>query len=627
MRLDTRMDAVEDVKSRLDVADVVGEYLQLKTAGSGAFKALCPFHNEKTPSFYISRPRQTWHCFGCDQGGDIISFVMQIEGMEFREALEHLAQKAGVQLPAFDSQRSSQKKRIHEVNEIAMKFFQASLNTLPQAEHARVYVKRRGVDELTADLFRIGYAPDSWDSLTKALIEKGITAEELLLAGVVGKGEREPGVYDRFRNRLMFPIADVHGNIVGFTGRILENAEGKPQDPQANSEAKYVNTPETPAYRKSAVLYGLDKAKADIRRQDLAVIVEGNMDVVGSHQYGVTNVVAASGTALTSEQLALLKRFTTNLAIAFDQDKAGAAATLRGLDLARAQDFNIKIISLPAEAGKDPDEAVRKDPQIWKDAITGAANIVDWIYRNAFETQKSKLKTQNLGQAEEKKEIARMILPELRRIADAVERDHWVKKLATDLNVSEEALKESMQQQASSQQRVTNNKQPAVAPQSKIQIVKRGGEVPGLEMERRVLACAISRQEVFGLAVGLNGLNEQDFVDENLRGLYAMLRNAHNTVEIASPDRAELGTTLRPPSSLGPDQTNNFNALAFLAEREFQGMTLDELKRELNTGIEQLRRKRKTRELELLKQQMAEAELLKDEQRIKELTQRFQELT
>lgn len=611
-RLDTLMDAVEDIKSRLDVADVVGEYIQLKTAGSGSFKAVCPFHQEKTPSFYVSRPRQTWHCFGCDQGGDLISFVMKMEGMEFREALELLAQKAGVQLPAFDGKASSQKKRLHEVNELAMRFFRAALHTLPQAEHARAYVAKRGVDDLTADLFQIGYAPDAWDALTTALQAKGVTADELLQAGLVAKRERAAGVYDRFRNRLMFPIADMHGNIVGFTGRILSDSK----------EAKYVNTPETPAYRKSQVLYGLDKAKGDIRRQDLAVIVEGNMDVVGSHQFGVTNVVAASGTALTAEQLALLKRFTTNLAIAFDQDNAGNAATLRGLDLARAQDFNIKIITLPPEAGKDPDDAVRKDPELWREAIKQAVGIMDWVYRQAFRDQGM------VDSGEDKKEIARKVLPEIKRISDPVERDHWMKKLAHDLDVSRSALEEAVV------------KLKSVTPaQTRVHGIPMDSRFRGNDtvnagshheksspLEERVLGSAISRPGLLEVSKEF-GLVEADFSDQHLQALYASLVNAYSGDEISTsrPDSVS-GQPIRPPASLTPDQATRFDALAFLAEREFQGMTLEEIKRELKTGVEKLRLVRKNRERELLEQEMRMAERLGDQAKIAELLRRFESL-
>jgi len=594
------MDAVADIKGRLDIVDIVSEYIPLKPGGSGAFKANCPFHQEKTPSFYISRPRQTWHCFGCDQGGDLISFVMKMEGMEFREALELLAQKAGVTLPAFDGEKASQKKRIHEVNELAMKFFKGTLETSPDAQHARDYVKRRGLDELTIDLFSIGYAPETWDSLTKALTAKGVSETDMLNAGVVAKSDRGPGVYDRFRGRVMFPIADVHGNIVGFTGRILTDSK---------EEAKYVNTPETSAYRKSAVLYGLDKAKGEIRRQDLAVITEGNMDVVGSHQFNVANVVAASGTALTGEQLALLKRFTTNLAIAFDQDNAGNAATLRGLDLARAQDFNIKIITLPPEAGKDPDEAVRKDPQLWKDAIKNAVGIMDWVYRNAF-------RNRHAEKPEDKKLIARDVLIEIKRIADPIERDHWIKKLSKDLDASEGALREALDKVKSQE--------------FKASAVQKSDEekpvIPVTTLEYRVCASILSRFDVLKLAIEVEKVVPADFVDEKLSTLYGKLVELYGAGEVA-PDPIAAGQAIRPPVSLGPDEATTFDALAFEAEREYQGWTLEQLKRELNTGVAKLRRDHTARERQHLEQEMREAERLGDQAKVIELSRKFQSLT
>ncbi len=610
IRLDRAMDAVQDIKGRLDIVDVVSEYIPLKPGGSGAFKANCPFHQEKSPSFYVSRPRQSWHCFGCDQGGDSISFVMRMEGMEFREALELLAQKAGVILPKFDGEKATQRKRLQEVNEIAMKFFRASFQNLPTAEHARTYFTKRGVDDLTADLFQIGYAPESWDALTVALQSKGVTESELLLAGLVGKRENGSGVYDRFRNRLMFPIADVHGNIVGFTGRILTDSK---------EEAKYVNTPETSLYRKSAVLYGLDKAKGEIRRQDLAVIVEGNMDVVGSHQFGMTQVVASSGTALTTEQLALLKRFTSNLSIAFDQDNAGNAATIRGLDLARAQDFNIKVITLPPEAGKDPDDAVRKNPELWKQAIKDAVGIMEWIYRDAFRKAEGDERKQ-AGEAENKKHIAHDVLVEIRRIADPVERDHWIKKLAKDLDVSDQALRDSMV------------RIPAVHT-PKIPIIK---AVPqglvhqridnSLEYERRMLAMGLYRPELWKEVATVEKIGPEEFEDPQLSTLYETLIKAYDPDVSVQTDLAAANQTIRPPATLTPDEVKTFNALAFLGEREYQGQSLEELKRELKTAAGTLRLHRKKRERLQLEHEMREAERLGDQSRILDLLKRFSAL-
>ena len=602
------MDTTEEIKSRLDIVDLVADYLTLKTAGSGAFKACCPFHQEKTPSFYVSRNRQSWHCFGCDQGGDHFTFVEKMEGMEFREALEFLAQKTGVELPKFDGEKMTRKKRLVEVNDLATKYFRSALANLPQAEQARAYLDRRGVDGLTRDLFKLGYAPDSWSALVDALAKKGVTSDEMLEAGLVGRSDRG-GVYDRFRDRLMFPIADVHGNIVGFTGRILHDEK---------KEAKYMNTPETALYRKSAVLYGLEKAKGEIRQQDLAVIVEGNMDVLSSHQFGVSNVVASSGTALTVEQLGLLRRFSNNLAIAFDQDAAGTAATVRGLDLARAQDFSIKIITLPPEGGKDPDEAVHKDPQIWKDAIKNAVGIMEWIYRQAFKNRRTDL-------PEDKKEIAKDVLPEIRRIADPIERDHWIKKLSHDLGASEAALIEAMGRRfgPGTGQPARPFADPSRTPPA--QPPRPGNQ--DHEREKRIFAALLAKEEGFLFAMNELGLRPADFFDPELGGLYESLCAAYHDVHsLESPPRFSAGGTVRLPPALSESQTKIFNTLAILAEREFEEGGIEAIKDELRKGLEVLRSQHGARERRLLEEEMRMAERQGDTARIAELMKRFADL-
>ncbi|OGL73092.1 DNA primase [Candidatus Uhrbacteria bacterium RIFCSPHIGHO2_12_FULL_60_25] len=580
------MDAAQEVKSKLDVADIVGEYLTLKPAGSGSFKALCPFHQEKTPSFYVNRPRQSWHCFGCDKGGDLISFVMAMEGTEFREALEHLATKAGIQLPTFDPQKSGERKRLLEVNDLASKFFRATLLASPDAEHARAYAAKRHIDDLTGDLFRIGYAPQSWDALTTALKSKGVTDEEMLKAGLVAKSDRGPGVYDRFRDRLMFSIQDVHGNVVGFTGRLLA-ADAK--------EAKYVNTPETVVYRKSAVLYGLDKAKGDIKRQDLAVVVEGNMDVVSSHRAGITNVICSSGTALTEEQLKLVSRFTKNLAIAFDADAAGGAATLRGLDLARSQDFNVKLITLPPEAGKDPDDAVTKDPDLWRRAIADATDVMDWVFRNAF-------KNRSLSNPEDKKRIAAGILPEIRRIADPIVRDHWVKKLASGLSVGEDALREALRKSG------TGNREPGTVskqarPTSGSPFPAPGSRFPDRvrDLSEQVLAILLKRPELRStVEMDLTGMLPAD-----LSTLYTDLESAYTLAE----------------------QKDLVDILVIRGDRDYQDQTPATLERELKNAISLLHEHVKTSARRQIEEDMRQAELMGDRDRILQLTQRFKELT
>lgn len=599
------MDSTAEIKSRLDIADLIGEYLQIKPAGSGSFKALCPFHGEKTPSFYISRNRQTWHCFGCSEGGDIFTFVQKIEGMDFRESLEFLANKVGYQLPTFSIQSvesSSLKKRIHEINDLAMRFFRSALANLPQAEVAREYLKRRGLDDLTSDLFQLGYAPDSWSSLSEALIKKGVSAEEMVKAGLAIKKEQGGGIFDRFRHRAMFPIADIHGNLVGFTGRILTDDK---------KEAKYMNTPETVVYKKSAILYGLEKAKGEIRRLDQAVIVEGNMDVIASHQFSINNVVAASGTALTQEQLALLKRFTSHLSIAFDQDAAGQNATLRGLDLARSQDFSIKIITLPPEAGKDPDEAVRKDPNIWKQAIENAIGIMEWVYRQGFQNRHPE-------RPEDKKLIAQDILPEVARIVDPIEKDHWLRRLAKDLDVSELALREALSRHAKATQAFSY--QPKKEAEQSQKEVKKETYSP----EQHLLAVLVSRPESLKAAIETHHLETGEWSDPQLGALYGQLILAYNPAGIAQ--KGSLLTLLRPPDSLDPTAMQTFDAIAFLAERDYRDLSLDECLRELQTHVSVLRTTRRQLERRRLEEEMRQAERTGDTQKIADIMKRFQEL-
>lgn len=600
------METTEDIKSRLDIVELIAEYLPLKPAGTGAFKAVCPFHQERTPSFYVSRTRQSWHCFGCNEGGDQFSFIQKIEGMEFREALEFLAQKTGVILPTFNQEKSTQRKQIHEINALAVRFFRSALEHLPQAEAARAYVERRKIDPLTLDLFQLGYAPDSWSAMTEALLKKGITAEELLLAGLAGKRE-QGGVYDRFRDRLMFPIADLHGNIVGFTSRILSDEK---------KEAKYINTPETPVYRKSAVLYGLDKAKGEIRQQDLAIIVEGNMDVISSHRVSVGNVVAASGTALTLEQLALLKRFTQNLAIAFDQDAAGGAATIRGLDLARSQGFSIRIISLPPEAGKDADEAICKDVALWKQAITQAMPIMDWIYMRAF-------RGRDITKPEHKKAIAHDVAIEIRQLVDPIERDHWTRKLAQAIDVSETSVQEVVS--SKKEQRLAPSASMGASPK-KVEPV-RIQRLRQEELEECVMALIIWRPELFKSAVTALDLQERDFAHPEFSALYGHLKQEYAAANplLAAQSNASP-QLLRPPDSLIPDLRRVYDLLAFMAERDFQDQTIEALVHELKMGVDLLRRGRTQNERKRLEQEMRQAEREGDQARIASLLAQFDSL-
>lgn len=421
----------DEIKSKIDIIDLISEYVALKPAGAN-WKALCPFHNEKTPSFMVSRDKQIWHCFGCGEGGDIFEFIQKIEGVEFPEALRILADKAGVKLKKVDPQIISQKTKLLDILKVAAEFFHLSLLKTEEGKIARDYLEERKLRPETVKDFKLGYAPDSWDKLLNFLEKKGFGKNDIFLSGLVVKNEKGQ-LYDRFRLRLMFPINDHHGNVVGFTGRILDKTK---QD----QGGKYVNTPQTLIYNKSQVIYGLDRAKNEIKKKDLAVIVEGNMDVIASHQAGIKNVVASSGTALTLEQLKLLKRYTNNIALSFDADLAGQAAAERGIDTALALGFNIRVIQLPreldGEAIKDPDECIKHSAEYWQKAIAEAISIMDFYFEKTF-SRFDKNKPQD------RKEISIRLLKQIAKLPNKIEQDFWLVKLARQMEVPENILRES----------------------------------------------------------------------------------------------------------------------------------------------------------------------------------------
>jgi DNA primase len=432
------------IKDKLDVVSLVGEYVQLKPAGVN-HKGLCPFHREKSPSFMVNRERQSWHCFGCSKGGDIFSFVQEIEGIDFVEALKLLAQKAGVELTdrRTNPKEAGQKSRLKEVMAEAARFYHNVLIELPQAEPARAYLQQRGLVDNTIEAWQIGFIPDQWDLLTKYLLKKGHSVDDLVLAGLTIQRDgavagSSRGFYDRFRGRIMFPIWDVHGSVVGFTGRVLVETE--------HSGGKYVNTPQSPLYDKSRVVFGLNKAKQAIREHDLAVLVEGQMDVIACHQAGMENVVATSGTAMTEFQIQLLARYTKNVAIAFDADAAGQAAAKRGIDVALTEGMNIRVIRIPDGAGKDPDECVKKNPDVWRQAVKDAEDVMKWYMERA-------LKDKDVSKPKDKQEAANMMLPEIARIPFAVERDHWLREFSLALGVEIDVLKEDLRRHGKGQEK------------------------------------------------------------------------------------------------------------------------------------------------------------------------------
>jgi DNA primase len=378
------MEAKDEIKLKLDLAEVIGEYVPLKPAGSGAMKGVCPFHAEKTPSFHVSRERQIWKCFGCDKGGDVFSFVMEMEGMTFPEALRHLGAKAGVEIPDYRPTKETDKKdTLRRIHEVAADYYAASLREYPNGKAVRDYVAKRNIDNSLRDKFQLGAAPDDWDTLAIVLQKKGFTEDDILLSGLCLKRKSGSGLVDRFRNRLMIPLCDSSGVVLGFTARALP---GAPAD-----QAKYINSPETPLYHKGAMLYGLHLAKTAIRKTGEVIIVEGNLDVVASHKAGVENVVGSSGTALTEAQLRTLARYTKRLVFCLDDDAAGFAAAKRVVELAiklKAADpalqFDVRCLVVPAGVGKDPDEIVQRDPAEWVKIAGDSQSVIEYYFQKVI---------------------------------------------------------------------------------------------------------------------------------------------------------------------------------------------------------------------------------------------------
>ncbi|MFC1702934.1 DNA primase [Patescibacteria group bacterium] len=596
----------DDIKTKLDIAEVVSEYVQLKKAGT-RLVGLCPFHNERTPSFSVSPDMGFWYCFGCSEGGDVFSFVQRVEGMEFIDALRVLAVKAGVELKQEDIGERNERQRLLEANRWAAKFFHEVLLRSPKAEHAREYVKRRALTQETTEDFMIGYAPDSWDATCVFLKKKGFTDEEIFKAGLSSRKDRGTGYFDRFRGRVMFPIKEIHGNVVGFTGRVLPLPGGK--DPK---DAKYVNTTQTAVYNKSGVLFGLDAAKQAIRKGGLAVIVEGNMDVIASHQAGVTHVVASSGTALTEEQLTLLKRLTTKIVLSFDTDEAGEKAARRGIDLAVAQGFSVRILRLPPDAGKDPDDCIRKDPELWKKAISEAIPYMEWY----LALVKERVDFQN---PDAKKEASIALIREVAKLPEPVERAHWVKELALLFSTPESLLFEKVE-----------SVRPGVARETPKTVAVSQKNAP--QAPRQVSRADLLGEYLFGIVLAwperIDAINES--VDNSYFGSEFCELYSDFVIAYTTHRKHGSGTEqdfLRTFTSARSHEATKALARARLrAEQEFGQLSSDELKDAVTRLIGEITTLHKSRRKRELAQAMAQAEKAGDMDRITAIQNQLNEL-
>ncbi|OIO46425.1 MAG: DNA primase [Parcubacteria group bacterium CG1_02_39_15] len=568
---------VDEIKNRLDIIEVIGSYIKLHKAGAN-YRALCPFHSEKTPSFFVSPARQIWHCFGCLRGGDIFGFVKEIEGVEFGDALRILAQRAGVELkkqtPEYAKWRS-ERERLYEICELTTKFFEKQLEESKVGKEAKKYLLSRGIAEESIRKWRLGYSPDVWQSLSDFLTSKNYKKEEIERAGLSIKSEKG-SFYDRFRGRIVFPIFDLNSQVVGFSGRVFKSPD----------TAKYVNTPSTLLYDKSRILYGLDKAKVAVRKKDLCILVEGNTDVIMSHQAGSENAVATSGTALTPFQLKILKRYSNNLLIGFDMDIAGETATKRGIDLAQSQGFDIKIIRLPE--GKDPAEIISKNPKAWEKALETAVSILDFYFETAFANRDPKT-------PEGKKAISKILLPVIKRIPNEIEKSYWVQKLAEKLEVKEEDIEEELKK------------------------VKLEEEIYGLEPEE---------------IINLPQRSRKDLLEERLMILILKFPQHFNLIEkelvsCLSPQAQEFFVNFQKDpkfqsKDLSPEITGLFNYISLKAEIE--EMEEKEILPDIQFCLREIQCLNIKNKLDQISLEIKKAEEAKDSKKIEELSQEFNKL-
>ena len=441
---------VETVKSRTNIVDIVGEYVKLTKAGN-SFKACCPFHQEKTPSFNVNEEKQFYHCFGCGVGGDVFSFVMEIEGLGFRETLTLLAEKAGVELQegfaVSDRESQNKKKRLYDVLELTTKFYEKQLWSGDGVKKVLPYLRDRGLSDEVIKKFRLGYSPDGWNYAQDFLQEKGFDNEIILQTGIIIKNDKGR-FYDRFRNRIMFPISDVMGRVIGFTSRVL------PGDDE--SQAKYINTPETPLYHKGNVLYGINHAKQIIKQNDFVVVVEGNMDVIAASDSEIENTIAVSGTAMTEDHIRTLKRYTNQFILFFDADEAGMVAARRSALLCLEEDVQLKMVLL--KVGKDAADIAKNNPEKLRDIINSAKDAIDVFIDIAKDTY-------DIKDPHGKRQAIEFVTELLSHISNDIERGEWISRCAEAFDVENRLVNAAVMKQIdernneTSKTQVTNAKQ------------------------------------------------------------------------------------------------------------------------------------------------------------------------
>lgn len=439
------MDPVAQIREKLDLVSFIGEFITVKKAGRN-FNALCPFHGEKSPSFIISPERQLWHCFGCGKGGDIYTFLMEYEHMEFSESLRFLAKRAGVELQSgsYDTSATSRKDQLYAVNAIAAEYYHYILTKHEAGKEALHYVKNRGIDERLIKTFKLGFSPISGKALSSYLQKKKqYQPEDLAEAGLGIQRGRD--VLDFFRGRLMFPLIDHRDNVTGFSGRLLDEKTG--------FGGKYINTRDTVIYHKREQVFGLNITKEAIRKENQVILVEGEFDVMACFQNGIGNVVAVKGTALTEQQVNLLGRYAQKITVCFDGDNAGQEALKRSLPILEKKGVTTTVIAIPS--GKDPDESLRTEPGLFKKAVKNDVNVYDYLFDQTITTYP-------VSSPDGKRKIGESLLPVISGIQNAIVREHYLRKLSTSLHTTYESIIKELERL----QKRENNPQPVTIPKT-----------------------------------------------------------------------------------------------------------------------------------------------------------------
>jgi len=628
---------LEEIKSKLDIVEVIGQYVKLQKAGAN-YKALCPFHKEKTPSFIVSPSRQIFHCFGCNLGGDIFTFVMKMENLEFKDALKVLADKAGVKLVYESPEVNSQKQKIIDINEKAKLFFKKQLK---ENTEAKDYLRKRGLKEETIEEFDLGFAPDDWRSLVNYLTKAEFKPEDIAASGLaINRQEvteinakiqdtrykiQDTDIYDRFRSRIMFPLEDATGHLVGFTGRIFQGKSPLKTIKDIEAVGKYVNTPQTLVFDKSKILYGLFKTKTYLHQLEATLLVEGQMDFLMGWQAGIKNIVATSGTSLTPYHLAILKKYNSTLILGFDMDEAGERAAERSIDLALAKEFNVKILQL--SQNKDLADYIldTKNSSEIKDLLNKAIPIMDFYFERA------KIMG-DINSLEGKKAVVSYFLPKVKKLINSLDRAFWLEKISHHVDIDIHALEDELK-------RITIESATLRPASPKLQRGEQGsGLIDENEPEHQYSSSATlktilekPRYQILGeriIAFLIKDFSFKDEVKENQKYFPEEISEILKIILLAKlPEDLELGNLQK--MNLREEVIDKINELALRADYELEMLEKFNvsLKEEMNKQLSDMKQEAVKIKLKKLENDIILAEKDRNEKQVQDLIKQFGQLS